>query len=314
MPPLLTVLLVNYNRADDTIACVESLRQSTFHDFEIIIVDNASHDGSADILAARCPDVTLLRNGVNVGFAEGNNTGIRLALERERKYILLLNNDTVVDPRALEMLIGTMESHPYPGVAGGKIYYYNRNNVLWFAGGYFNPDSALGGHYGIAEVDAGQFNAATTSDFITGCCLLFRREVCDAIGLLDGSYFAYLEDADFCVRARRAGFPVMYQPAAVIYHKVSTTSSWDSPLYLYFNLRNKILFLRKNSSPRRWIPHLPELLYFYVRQFMRLLLKRHDRLKRRAAWWGLVDGIGNFTGTNGEGRLPLLTDSAGQPR
>ncbi len=306
MSALLTVLLVNYNRAEDTVACVESLRQSTFRDFDIIIVDNASHDGSAGIFEARCPEATILRNKENLGFAEGNNTGIQHALEQGSKYVLLLNNDTTVDPRALEVLISTMESHPYPGIVGGKVRYFDRPELLWFAGGYFNPDSALGGHYGIMEVDSGQFSEAKQTDFITGCCLLFRREVCDAVGFLDPSYFAYLEDADFCTRARRAGFLIQFQPEAVIYHKVSSTAAWDSPLYIYFNLRNKIFFLRKNSTPRRWMLHLPQLIYFYGRQFLRLTLKRHGRLKRRAARWGLVDGLRNNTGTHGEGRLPLL--------
>jgi GT2 family glycosyltransferase len=128
--------------------------------------------------------------------------------------------------------------------------------------------------------------------------------------LLDESFFAYLEDVDFCVRARGMGYKVLYQPKAVIYHNVSSTTSWDSPLYLYFNLRNKILFLRKHSRGMRWVPYLPKLVYFYLRQFIRLIVKWRNVPSARAAWWGLIDGLRGFTGISGMGRLPRLP---GQP-
>jgi GT2 family glycosyltransferase len=304
--PELAVILVNFKRPEDTIECVQSLRRSTYTDFEIIIVDNNSADDSIERLRLHCPDATLIVNASNRGFAEGNNTGIREALARRATYILLLNNDTVIDPDALRVLTLTMKDQRQPGIAGAKIYYFDRPLTLWFAGGYFNPHSTFGGHYGFDEEDRGQYDTPRTCDYITGCCLLFRADLVHRIGLLERSYFAYMEDAEFCIRARRAGYPILYQPAAKIYHKVSRTSSWDSPTYIYFVLRNKIIFLRRNAALIQWLPHLPHLVYFYIRQFVRLIFKWRDLPGARAAWLGLRDGLRNTTGTYGEGSLNTL--------
>ena len=163
-----------------------------------------------------------------MGFAGGNNIGIQHALKRGSEFALLLNNDTTIDPDALGTLLRTMEENPEAGIVGGKIYYLDRPNVIWFAGGYFNANSGFGDHYGKSEEDHGQYNRVRECDFITGCCMLIRCEVCEKIGLLDDSYFLYYEDADFCTRARRAGYSVLYQPRAVIYHKISRATSWGS--------------------------------------------------------------------------------------
>lgn len=304
--PQLAIILVNYKRAEDTIECIVSLRKSIFKDFETIVVDNASGDGSLGKLNKHCPDVYLICSEKNLGFAEGNNLGIRYALQRNCKYILLLNNDTVVNEHTLHVLVQTLEQHPQAGIVGAKIYSFDRPKVLWFAGGTFNIHSAMGAHIGIGEIDRGQYDELQPRDYITGCCLVARREVYETIGLLDSSYFAYLEDVDFCVRARHSGYSILYQPNAVVYHKVSSTSSWDSAVYLYFNLRNKILFLRKNSRRLKWLPYLPQLMYFYVRQFIRLFFKRRNMAAVHAAWCGLIDGLRNFTGEYGQGRLQKL--------
>ncbi len=306
--PELSVILVNYKRPKDTIECIDSLLNSSFKDINIIVVENGSGDGSGEKIRRAAPSISLIKNPTNVGFAEGNNLGIRAALVSHSKFILLLNNDTIVDPDALKWLLSTMDEHQDAGIVGAKIFYFDKPDVLWFAGGYFNPYSAFGGHYGIGELDSAIHNRERTCTLITGCCLLFRREVALHIGLLDSDYFAYLEDADFCVRTRRSGYALYYQPHAVLYHKVSSTSAWDSPAYIYFNLRNKIFFLRKNANFHQWFPSLPRLVYFYVRQFVRLALKWRDIKKTRAALYGLVDGLRNYTGEFGKGRLNQLLD------
>jgi GT2 family glycosyltransferase len=305
----LSVILLNYNGARDTIDCIESLQRSSFEDFEVVVVDNASFHDSVELLKIQCPDTTLIINSRNMGFAGGNNIGIRHALNGRSEFILLLNNDTTVDSDALATLVKTMEENPQAGIVGGKVYYSDRPKVIWFAGGYFNPNSGFGDHYGKTEEDCGQYNTVRQCDFITGCCMLVRRGVFEKIGLLDDSYFLYYEDVDFCTRARHVGYSVLYQPGAVIYHKISQATSWDSPVYVYFNLRNKIFYLRKNSRAWKWLPHLPRLTYFYFRQLARLTLKWHDFPAARAAWLGLVDGLHNFSGEYGEGHLSGLGQS-----
>jgi len=305
----LSVILLNYNGARDTTDCIESLQGSSFKDFDVVVVDNASSHDSVELLKARWPDITFIVNSRNMGFAGGNNFGIRHALKRGSEFVLLLNNDTTIDPDALGTLVRTMEENTQAGIVGGKVYYFDRPNVIWFAGGHFNAHSGFGDHYGKFEEDHGQYDRVRECDFITGCCMLIRREVCEKIGLLDDSYFLYYEDVDFCSRARRAGFSVLYQPSAVIYHKISRATSWDSPVYIYFNLRNKLLYLHRNSRPGNWLPHLPRLTYFYLRQFVRLTVKWHDLPATRAAWLGLVDGLRNFSGEYGEGHLSGLGQS-----
>jgi GT2 family glycosyltransferase len=302
----LSVILVNYKRAHDTVECIRSLEQSVGVDPSITVVDNGSNDGSRQEIARECPDVTLIANTHNEGFAEGNNIAIREALGKGGEYILLLNNDTVVRPDALSLLCDALRHRPNVGIVGGKIYYFDRPTTLWFAGGCLNLHSAVGVHRGLDEDDHGQYDIPQECDYVTGCCLLFRRDVAEKIGVLESSYFAYMEDADFCLRARRADFVVLYEPKAVIYHKVSSSSAWDSPFYIYFNLRNKLIFLRRNSSMRRWLPHLPHIVYFYVRQFIRLIVKWRDFSATRAAWLGLIDGLTGNTGVNGAGSLSRL--------
>ena len=300
---LLSVVLVNYKRSGDTLECINSLRASSLRDIDIIVVDNASNDGSVQQIRNAHPDLHLISNTENLGFAGGNNVGIRRALESGSRYVLLLNNDTVVDKKALEALVNTMEQNPDAGITGGKILYFNQPGTIWFGGGKFNRNSGFGRHEGIGMADDGSFDTMHPCDFITGCCLLARREVFEQIGLLDEDFFTYLEDVDFCIRARDKGYSILYQPRAVIHHKVSSSTAWDSPLYIYFNLRNKLLFLRKRSGPTRWIPYIPQLTYFYVRQFVRLLLKQRNMQATRAAWRGLIDGLRNHTGKNGRGHL-----------
>jgi GT2 family glycosyltransferase len=211
-----------------------------------------------------------------------------------------------VDRNALGALVETLSKNPGTGIVGPKIRYFDRPDILWFAGAFLNVSAARYGHYGIGERDTGRYDTEKETDYITGCCLMFRREVVEQIGLLEKSYFAYLEDADFCFRAQKAGFSVRYQPQAVIYHKVSLTSAWDSPVYIYFNLRNKLFFLRRHSRMHERLPHIPSLVYYYARQFIRLIFKWRDPAKVRAAWYGLTDGLRNYSGEIGEGRVHLL--------
>lgn len=304
--PVLSIILVNYGQPDLTIECVNSLDKSSFKDFRVIIVDNEATLDSTEKLRSECAKATVIPSAENLGFAEGNNVGIRYALETQSEMILLLNNDTVVDEDLLRNLVETAGQDNRTGIVGGKVYYYNDPGVIWFAGGRLEIDKALGTHVGIGERDDGSFDVMKKSDFITGCCLLAKREVFERIGLLDKKMFLYFEDADFCLRARNVGYTVMFQPKAHVYHKVSNSTKRESPVYLYFNLRNKILFLRKHSTSKKWLKHSPYLIYFYIRQFIRLIIKRRDLRAAGAALLGTLDGLRNFTGLNGEGNLNKL--------
>ncbi|MGC8654776.1 MAG: glycosyltransferase family 2 protein [Candidatus Kryptoniota bacterium] len=306
MSIILSIILVNYKNADITADCVRSIEQSTFRDFQIIIVDNESRPESLTKLKNACPNSIIIPQEENVGFAEGNNIGIRYALQSGSELILLLNNDTVVDKDMLRNLIETARKDSLIGIIGAKIFYHDSPDILWFAGGRFNIRKAVSAHDGMNQKDSDEFNFEKETDFITGCCLLTKKDVVEKIGLLDTRFFLYFEDSDFCVRAKKAGYSIIYQPKAVLYHKVSNTTEWDSPVYIYFNLRNKILFVLKHNSLLMQVLYLPYFLYFYTRQFVRLIFKHHNLRAARAAMIAVLDGLREYTGKFGEGSLHRL--------
>jgi hypothetical protein len=282
------------------------LLQTSYPNREIILIDNGSHDGSGHRLHSEFPSVVFQRLETNRGFAGGNNAGMQIALDRTADYVVLLNNDTVVAPDFLKPLVDLAEADPTAGVQCGKILYHAEPARIWYAGGRLDIGKACGGHRGIGETDQGQYDSVEETGFATGCLFFMPSGVVRDIGLLDESFFAYLEDVDWCIRARRRGYRILYNPRSVIWHKVSVTTRIDSPVYLYLTMRNKLLLARRyGTSAMRW-RNAPYFIYFYTRQLVRMSLKWGSVAGTRAVWFGLADGIRGFTGSHGEGRLPQL--------
>ena len=302
----LAIILLSYGRASDTIECVRSLERSTYTDRDILVIDNASPDGSADRIAAACPHITIIRNDRNLGFAGGNNVGVRAALERGARLILLLNNDTVADPKMLGRLVDAADARPRTGAVGAKIFYADPPTMLWYAGGSLRVASAATSHHGIGKPDAAAFDRPVVCSFVTGCAMLVPASVWREVGLFDVDYFAYLEDADFCYRISRAGYQLWYEPSAVLFHRVSSTTARDSPGYLYLNVRNKILFLRKHCMPWTWLAGIHGSAYYVLRQLVRALLVKRDSRSLRAVAYGIADGLSSAEARHGEGRLAVL--------
>ncbi|MEW6511316.1 MAG: glycosyltransferase family 2 protein [Bacteroidota bacterium] len=311
MPELL-VILVNFRRPGDTVECVASLQRSAYTDFEILVVDNASGDGSADFIAQRSAGLHILAQRTNLGFAGGNNVGLRMGLRQGYRFFLLLNNDTIVDRETLGELVSAARGRQNVGIVGPKIYFHDRPETLWFAGGRCNIRSGAVSHRGMHELDRGQYDAPGPCDFITGCCALIRREALEGAGMLDEDFFAYYEDCDYALRVRNAGYDVMYHPTARLWHKVSSTAQWDSPVYHYLTMRNRLFLVRKHSSLLRSLPFLPSLAYAYVRQLLRLTVKARSRSCIRAAWAGLADGLSSAAGRRGPGRISLFLKPHGK--
>jgi GT2 family glycosyltransferase len=301
MTDTVAVILLHLNTERHTRQCLDSLRKVTHRPLEVILIDNGSTDGSGQRIRDDYPEVIVVRNEENVGFSGGNNVGMRLALERGAEYLCLLNNDTVVDPGFVEPLLAG--AAPSVAVQSCKIYFLAKPDTFWYAGGILDVGRALSSHRGMFETDRGQYDEAGETGFATGCMMFMPRAVVEKIGLLDDRFFAYFEDADWCLRARAAGYRVVYTPAAKIWHDVSTTTRIDSPVYLYLTMRNKILFLRAHSSAAGIVAQVPYLVYFYGRQLIRLAFKHRDLRKVTALWWGISDGITGATGRHGEGRV-----------
>lgn len=251
------IIILNYNGKEVLSECLESVRKLR-GDCHPVVVDNASTDRSGELVATKFPEITLIRNQENLGFAEGNNVGIRSALDQGFEAVMLLNNDTKVDPG----LVGQLLAANTP-LASPKIYFYpgfefhharykdtDRGKVIWYAGGSIDWDNVWGVHRGVDEVDRGQYDRADELEFATGCCLLIRREVFDQIGLFDPRYFLYYEDLDFCVRARWAGLTIRYTPSAILWHKNAQSSASGGSLHQYYFTRNRLLFGMRYASWR----------------------------------------------------------------
>lgn len=249
--------MLNWNNAADTIDCVRSLEQAVGADTEVIVVDNGSTDGSVTAIQQAVPEIRLILNGKNLGFAGGNNPGIKYAMDRGARYVLLLNNDTVVDPAFLGHLVDVAESDQSIGIVSPKIYYFSEPDCFWFAGGEMSLWSARTGHIGDRERDRGQFDSLTDVDFVSGCAMLIKRNVIEKIGMLYEPMFLYYEDSDFCARARRAGYRIVMAPKAKIWHKVSSTTGRIKDLQWFYGTRNMLIFEKRNASPVQLAFFLP---------------------------------------------------------
>jgi GT2 family glycosyltransferase len=249
------VIVLTWNGRDLTLECLESLRSVRAAGVEVVVVDNASSDGTASAVRERHGDgVTLIENGANLGFSAGNNVGIAYALRRGARFLLLLNNDTAVDPDFIDELLRPLERDSRVGITGPKIYYYTPRNRIWFAGGEVRMARGLARHVGIRETDRGQYDTPREVDYVTGCALMARREVYEEIGLLDPSYAAYFEDTDLCMRARRAGYGLLYVPTAKVWHKISASTGGQlSRRKIARKLRSGARFFWRYARPYHWL-------------------------------------------------------------
>jgi hypothetical protein len=233
--PLVYIIILNWNRKDDTLACLRSIKDVKYPQLSVVLVDNASRDGTVESVRENFPAVEVITNSENLRFAGGNNVGIDYAMQNKADYILLLNNDTEVAPDFLSELVSVAENNDRVGMLGPKIYYHNTPKMIWFAGGRIEFWKGWLSHIGIRELDHGQYDSIRDVDYLTGCCLLVKREVIEKVGTLDESYFIYGEDADWCIRAYRAGFKLTYVPSSLIWHKVSSSSGGNMSWFKNWN-------------------------------------------------------------------------------
>ncbi|MDD3643093.1 MAG: glycosyltransferase family 2 protein [Candidatus Krumholzibacteria bacterium] len=241
----LAVIVLNWNGAAVIGPCLDSLSRVERPPLSVIVVDNGSTDGSAATVRERYPWAELIENGENLLFAGGNNVGIRRALERGASAVLLLNNDTEVDPEFAERLLGAF-GDPSTGIAGPRIYYHDDPRRIWYGGGDFHPLTGVPRHRDIRRLEGPGAAGAGETGWVTGCALLARREVFEQIGLLDPAYRIYCEDVDLCLRASRAGWRIRYEPAARVWHKVSSSSGGGmTPLKLESRLAGTALLMRR---------------------------------------------------------------------
>lgn len=296
-PGKVAIVVLNWNGRDDTLACLASLSRLDYPDYEVVVVDNASGDDSVAAIRAAYPQVTLIETGDNLGYVGGNNFGLEQAKRMGADYALLLNNDTEVAPDFLSWLVEVAEADPMIGMVGPTIYYFDRPDVIWAAGGSIDWDWGDSRLIGMDEVDQGQLGMLPRPvDFVSGCAILIKMPLVDRMGFLDPRFFAYYEETEWCVRVARAGFKILHVPQAKIWHKISPVAREASPQVHYYMTRNRLLFLKlSGAGMASW---LNTLLFDYGRTLLSWTLKPRWRYKapqRQAMLQGILDfGRGRF--------------------
>lgn len=251
--PLVYIIVLTWNGKKDTLECLHSLKKVTYDNFRILVVDNASSDGTKVETEKLFPDTEYILNQTNLRFAGGNNVGIDYALDKGADYILLLNNDTTVAENFLDELVDTLTRSSNIGVVGPKMYYHSGPNHIWYAGGKIEWWKGWISHIGVREIDNGQYDQKQETDFVSGCCILVKREVIEKIGKLDTAYYIYGEDVDWCIRASRAGFKIIYQPDAKIWHKLSVSTGGHLSWFKNWNkLKSQLRIMFRYAKWYQW--------------------------------------------------------------
>jgi GT2 family glycosyltransferase len=286
--PLVCVVILNSNRRDDTLACLDSLSKSAYQDTRIIVLDNHSTDGSVEAVRFAFPDVQIINLVENLGYAGNNNVGIEEALNGGADWVLVLNEDTILDPNCITELVKVGESDPKIGIVGPMVYHYNEPKVIQSAGGmlgkYWQSQ-----HLGQNEMDRGQFNSPHCVEWISGCAILVRKAVIEQVGMLDPNFFIYWEETEWCIRAGRGNWQIVHIPKAKIWHKGVQRDYQPKPSFTYYGTRNHLLTLSKHNAP--WGVRL-----FNWTQIFRTLVSwsikpkwKDKREHRDAMWKGVID-------------------------
>ncbi len=274
--PVVDIIIVNYKKHEDTLECIRSLRKVSYPVRKIYIVDN-TEDGE-NVLEKSLgnePGVQYIKSGGNLGFAGGNNLGIKESLKNNPDYILLLNNDTVVKEDFLRNLIEVAVKER-ADLATGKIYYYFKPDIIWGAGGRIDWKRGMGCLYGINQRDNEDFNFVKEVSFISGCMILIKKDVFEKIGFLPEDYFMYHEDVDFSLTAVNKGLKLIYVPTSIIWHKTGAARVDETPFQFYYFVRNSAFIIRKFADFRQKTCYL---LYSPVYFFLKCCLVQRENIK-----------------------------------
>ncbi len=242
--PLVSIISINFNNLEVTAEMLQSLRLISYPNIEIIIVDNASEKERVDLLKERFPEIILIKSPENTGFAGGNNLGI---VKSKGKYVLLLNNDTVVHPGFLEPLVLKCEENENIGAVSPKLYYFDDRQLLQWAGSLkMNKITMRGFSRGTHEKEQGKYEVDWKSYYNHGAAMLVPRRVIEKVGLMAEIYFLYYEELDWGEKIRKNGYEIFYVHNSIVYHKASATTLTNSPLKTYYMNRGRLIFMRRN--------------------------------------------------------------------
>lgn len=277
--PIVYIIIVNWNGYEDTIECIKSLEKIDYNNYRIVVVDNGSNTNEIDNVAKNFPEVHLIKNEVNLGFSGGNNIGMEYAVKEYADFVLLLNNDTVVEKDFLNQLVENTIENEKIGIAVPKINYYSNRDVIWYAGGYINKLRGSGFTSGVGELDS-KYLVNKYVTFATGCCLLIKIDVIKQIGPMDEKYFLYLEDVDYCLRTLDTGYKILFVAKSKIYHKESISTKKNNAFRpLYYVTRNRLYFVSKFYKKYIYITFTTLAVIFLLKSFMWLITGQRNKIR-----------------------------------
>jgi hypothetical protein len=294
MTPHVVLLILTWNRRDDALRCVASLPRLTYADVTPVVIDNASADNTVAALRAARPDLEIIANPRNLGYAGGNNVGLRRALARGADYVLLINSDTEVTPGLVSELVRVAESDPRIAVVGCRNLLLEDPTRLWGAWGTLTWGPFAVRSDGAGEPDGPVWHGTRDVDVAIGNGYLWRRAALEQVGLLDETLFGYHEDVDWCVRARRAGWRVVYAGAAAILHRGGSSSAAGAARVFpqaYFLGRNGVRIAQRYATPAQRLRFAAACLGAWAYRAARARLRRDTAglARERAFLRGAVD-------------------------
>jgi len=288
--PYVITIILNTNRREDTLACLDSLHRGAFENQATIVLDNSSTDGSVQAIRLAFPSVQIIELAENLGYAGNNNVGIKAAMSRGADWVFVLNEDTILAPDCLASLVEVGESDARIGIVGPMVYHHDEPNIIQSAGGKLNQhwESV---HIAKDEPDRGQFTKPHPVDWISGCAILVRRAVIEQVGMLDERFFYYWEETDWCLRARKSGWRILHVPRAKLWHKGVQRDYRPNPYVTYYSTRNRLLLLAKHNAPLKarivvWAQVLGTLASWTIKPKWRSMRKH-----RTAMWRGAMDFV-----------------------
>jgi len=286
--PKVVIIILNWNGKEDTIECLGSLNHITYPNYEIILVDNGSMDGSVECFRGLYPEIEIIENEDNFGFAEGNNVGIRRALDKDSKYVLLLNNDTIVDRKFLMELVEVAESDDKIGAVQSKILRKDNSNIIDSAGQEINIFGAK--DIGFSEIDDGRFDSI--HDIFGGCAAacIYKKIIFEKVGLFNKNFFILYEDVDLSWRIRLAGYSIVFAPASIVFHKRGISGGncelQTSSIILYHSNKNTLILYIKYlpiSIILKTFPLFIHKVFIFLKMNNKLFDKSNDDVKYLAS-------------------------------
>lgn len=261
--PKVFIIVLNYNGYKDTIECIESLKRISYKNYKIVLVDNDSTDGSQEVLDDRFPEVAFIKTKENLGYAGGNNIGIKYAMDNNADYICIINNDVVVEEAFLEPIIAKMENDKTLGIAGSKVCEYTDRTKIQSTGSRLQLSRG-----NVYQINTGKLSKEVKEDlevdYISGSCLVASKELIKKVGLIPEVYFLFYEENEWCLRAWRSGYKVKCISNSEIYHKGSSTIDKISGIKEYYMVRNNIIFVKRNAP---WLTYM----VFISRRTLRMM-------------------------------------------